>query len=111
MFISALHTHYRTLGLCSPAAKGWVLGKKLDWILGKKSSSKEQCCIGTAAQGVVGSPSLEVSEGRCGTEGCGQWAWWGVLGLGLEIWEIFSNLNDSMITVPPQSQLLLSAGV
>ena len=30
------------------------------WILGTISSQKEQCCSGTAVQGVVGSPSLEV---------------------------------------------------
>ena len=32
----------------------------------------------------------------CGTEGRGQWAWWGGLGLDVVISEIFSNLNDSM---------------
>ena len=34
---------------------------------------------------------------RCGSGGRGQWAWWGVLGLGWAILEIFSNLNDPMI--------------
>ena len=33
----------------------------------------------------------------CGTEGCGQWAWWGWAGLDLGILVVFSNLNDSMI--------------
>ena len=33
---------------------------------------------------------------RCGTERCGQWAWWGGLGLGLGLLEVFSNLNDSL---------------
>ena len=44
-----------------------------------------QC--GTAAQGVVGSQSLEVFPELwgCGTEGRGQWACWGWLGLGLGI--------------------------
>ena len=32
---------------------------------------------------------------RCGTEGCGQWARWGGLGLNSGIWEVFSNLHDS----------------
>ena len=44
---------------------------------------------------LCGSLSLEkiVQEPwRCSTEGHVQWAW-----LGLGIWEIFSNLNDSMI--------------
>ena len=30
----------------------------------------------------------------CGTQGRGQWAWWGGLGLDLGILEVFSNLND-----------------
>ena len=33
----------------------------LDWILGK-SSQTERCCSGTAAQGMVGSPFLEVLQ-------------------------------------------------
>ena len=33
----------------------------------------------------------------CGTEGCGERAWWNGLGLVLVILEFFSNLNDSMI--------------
>ena len=35
---------------------------------------------------------------RCGTEGCGQWARWG--GLGLAILEVFSKLHDCMKRVP-----------
>ena len=48
---------------------------------------------------VVGSPSMEgVPElRRRGTEGRGQWAWWGGLGLGLGILEVFSYLGDSMV--------------
>ena len=30
------------------------------WVLGNVPSLKEHCCSGTAAQGVVGSPSMEV---------------------------------------------------
>jgi len=38
---------------------------------------------------------------RCGTEGHGQWVWWGGLGLELEILEQFFNLSDAVI--PPYS--------
>ena len=34
---------------------------------------------------------------RCGTEGRGQWARWGGLGLDLGILEIFPNVNDSTV--------------
>ena len=34
---------------------------------------------------------------RCGTEGCGQWARWGGVGLGLGVLEVFFNLSDSVI--------------
>ena len=34
---------------------------------------------------------------RCDTEGCGQWAQWGGLELDLVIFEVFSNLRDSII--------------
>ena len=47
------------------------------WILGKISSLEEPSGAGTAAQGVG--------------------AWWGELALSLEIEEVFSNLNDSVI--------------
>ena len=33
----------------------------------------------------------------CGTEGRGQWARWGGLGLDWLILEVFSNLNDSVV--------------
>ena len=69
------------------------------WILGKYSSPKEQCCSGTAAQGGGGVtiPGGVPQLWGCGTEGCGQWARWGGLGLGLVSLEIFSNLNGSVI--------------
>jgi len=44
---------------------------------------------------VVGSPSMEVFQNHCGTEGCEQWAQWG--GLGLVNLEVFSKLHDSVI--------------
>ena len=34
---------------------------------------------------------------RCGTEGHGQWACWGWVGLDLGTLVVFSNLNDSII--------------
>jgi len=54
-------------------------------------------CIGTAAQGGGGVtiPGGVPEPWGCGTEGRGQWAWWGwddELMVGLEV---FSNLNDS----------------
>ena len=69
------------------------------WILGNISSPKERCCSGTAAQGGGG---VTIRGGvpepwGCGTEGCGQWARWGGLGLDWVISEVFSNLNDSMV--------------
>ena len=33
----------------------------------------------------------------CGTEGRGQWAWWGGLELDLVILEVFSNLSDCIV--------------
>ena len=64
----------------------------------KYSSLKEQCCSGTAAQGGGGVtiPGGVQGPWGCGTEGCGQWTWWGVLGLGLGILVVFSNLNGSL---------------
>ena len=61
-------------------------------------SLKEQCCSGTAAQGGGGVtiPGGVQGPWGCGTEGCGQWTWWGVLGLGLGILVVFSNLNGSL---------------
>jgi len=66
------------------------------WILGKNSSQKEWQCSGTAAQGVLGSPSLEACENRgdvalrdVGSGHAGD-------GLDLLILEVFSNPNDSM---------------
>ena len=44
---------------------------------------------------------------RCGTEGCGHWAWWGCDEVG--ILEIFSNLNDSVIHQLILSRLLSTA--
>ena len=41
---------------------------------------------------------------RCGTEGRGQWAWWGGLGLDVVILEVVSNLHDSMLLIPLSSK-------
>ena len=40
------------------------------------------------------SPEVFQNLWRCDTEGRGQWAWWGGLGLGLVV---FSSLNDSIL--------------
>ena len=68
------------------------------WILGKFSSQKERCCSGTAAQGVLGSPSLEVSQshGDVALRDVGS-EHGGVVGLDWMILVVFSNLDDSMI--------------
>jgi len=68
-------------------------------MLGNISSPKERCCSGTAAQEVVGSPSMEELQ-NCGDvtlrnmvrgyDGGG-------VRLHLVITEVFSNLNDSVI--------------
>jgi len=34
---------------------------------------------------------------RCGTGGCGQWAQWDALGLGLGVSEVFASRNESLI--------------
>ena len=66
------------------------------WMLGKISLPKEWWCSGTAAQGGGGVtvPGGVQEPCWCGTEGRGQWAWWG--GLVLDCM-IFFNLNDSMM--------------
>ena len=69
------------------------------WMLRTISAPKEQCCSGTAAQGgggVTVTGGVPEPWGR-GTEGCGQWAWWDGLGLGLGISKVFSNLNNARI--------------
>ena len=80
------------VGLCSQVTViGWEVRASTcarggsGWILGKISSPKVQWCIGTAAQGGGG---VTVPGGvwelwKCGTEGRGQWAWWGWDGVGL----------------------------
>ena len=64
----------------------------------RKYSFSEQCCSGTAAQGVGMSPSLKVFHicGDMAVRGRGQWAQWGGLGLALGLSEVFSNLSYSM---------------
>lgn len=59
-----------------------------------------------SSQGVEESPSLGVfqSHGDVALR-CGQWAWWG--GLGLVTSEVYSNLNDFMI--PRISQVKFQA--
>ena len=71
------------------------------WISGNISSPKEWSGTGTAAQGSSGViiPGGVPEPWRCGTEGRGQWAWWGALGLDLGISEHFSNRNHRIAKV------------
>ena len=63
------------------------------------STLKEQRCAGTAAQGGVGSPSLEVFKegGDVALRDVGSGHSGGGLGLDLGISELFSNIYDSVI--------------
>ena len=63
------------------------------WILGKLLRESGAAQVG----GRVTMPEGVPEPWRCGTEGCGQWVWWGGLQLGLGILEVFSSPNDSMI--------------
>jgi len=45
-------------------------------------------------------PGGDPQQWGCGTEGGGQWAWWGVLRMALGTLEVFSNLHDSGILRP-----------
>ena len=46
--------------------------------------------------------------GGCGTDGRGQWAQGGGLGLDLVVLEVFSNLNDSVINKESNEHLHIS---
>ena len=64
----------------------------------KSSFSKEPLGTGTDCQGRWGGHHSWRSSrtmGMC-TEGCGWWARWGGLGLGLGILKVFFSLHDSM---------------
>jgi len=57
---------------------------------------------GTLEQAALGGAGVTIPGGvpepwRCGTEGRSQWAWWGWVGLSLEISELFFSLHDSVI--------------
>ncbi len=68
---------------CARGGSGWILGK-----------------ISSQDGGAVTIPGGVQELWRCGTEGRGQWAWWGWVG-GWTRWVggllLFSSLNDSMI--------------
>ena len=79
------------------------------WVLGKISSPKEWSSIGTAAQRVMESPSLEVFQNH-GDVALGDVVsghGWGGLGLYLGILVVFSDLNDSMILPTLKAQVTL----
>ena len=67
------------------------------WILENLYFTKEQIGAGTAVQGVVGSPSLEVLQngGDVALREVGSGHSGGGLGWGIS--EVFSNLNDSVM--------------
>ena len=82
----------RAAGPCAPPE---MWGGKLGWVGGvtlgirNVSSPKGQCCGGTAAHGVVASPSLEVfqSRGDVALRDVGTVGWVGDLG-GLSNWDV-----------------------
>jgi len=87
---------------CSMGGSGWISGT---------ISAPEWRCIGTGCTGWGG---ITIHGGvpepwGCGTEGCGQWAWWGVLGQYLGILEVFSNLPASMVPWKGCSAIFLPA--
>ena len=60
---------------------------------------KSSAAVAQLPREVVGSPSLEVFQNRVDVapEGCGQWAWWGGLGLDYVILVVSSSFTDSVI--------------
>ena len=58
----------------------------------KRAELQWHCCTGRWGHRPWGC----LEPWGCGTEGCGQWAQWGGLGLELGIREVSSNLNDSV---------------
>jgi len=71
------------------------------WIGLKLHQGRFRLDVRSVAQLPRGGGGITVPGGvqerwRCGTEGCGQWAWWDGLGLDLGMLEVFPNLNDSV---------------
>ena len=56
------------------------------------------CCIGTREVIVPGGVP---GPWRCGTEGCGQWAQWGGVGVGVGLGDVIglSSVKDLMILI------------
>ena len=68
-------------------------------VLGMIPSPRSRQAVTQTAQGVGDHRPWGCSEKwGCGTEGCGYWAWWDGLGLALGTLEVFSSLNNSMIS-------------
>ena len=65
--------------------------------LSRHSISKWGSWHSCPGSGGVTVPGSVEGTWRCGTEGHGQWAWWGWAGVDLGISEVFSNLTDSRI--------------
>ena len=77
--------------MASHCTRGWS-----GWILGKNSSPKEWSGTGTAAQGVVGSPNMEVFQNHIDVAPRDVASEHGGDGQGLDL-GVFSNLNGSVV--------------
>ena len=51
------------------------------WMLGKTGNALEQATQGGSKLTIPGGVR---EQGGCGTEGQGQWSWWGWVGIGLD---------------------------
>ena len=72
----------------------------LGWVGGGSHPEPRTCCGYRNSQGCGGVtiPGSVPKLCGCGTEGRDRWAWWGWAGgLGLVVFVVSSNLNDSMI--------------
>jgi len=65
---------------CAGGGSGWILG---NIFFSQKSCNALQHIFPGSGVGTV--PGGVPEPWRCGTEECGQWAWWGGLGLRLRI--------------------------
>jgi len=95
-----------------------ILSGSSGWILGKTSLNEWWGTGSAQGGGGFPVPGGDPAPWRCGTEGCGQWAWWGWAGVGLfqterfydsmrsetthTTWrpqEVSSHLEDSLIAL------------